>query len=136
MRRLARQVQAPPLRQWQARPSYAAAGLLVLFLFVGGALEAVQRMRTGGGRQQLTGNAVRAFAFAGFPQWAKANPERTCPTSLTELTPWMTSTDTIDIWGSPYQWSCFRWQGGWRLRAWSLGEDQLLGTPDDVWSDR
>jgi hypothetical protein len=135
MRRLTPEVQSPRLRPWHARTPYAVAGLLILMMSFGVALEVVQRNRRGGSRQQLTETEIRDFANA-FPQWAKANPERTCPADLVELAPWTGHRDSLDIWGSQYQWACFRWGSGWRLNAWSLGEDQILGTPDDVWTLR
>ena len=135
MRGFGRQVQQPRLRPWQARTPYAVAGLVILFMVLGAALESIQRFRKAGSRQQITEDTVRGFVDA-FSGWASANPERTCPTRLAELLPWTTRTQTRDIWESEYQWSCFRTRDGWRLRAWSLGEDQLIGTPDDIWSDR
>lgn len=133
--KLAPEVRSPRMRAWHARPPYAIAGLIIAVMAFAVALEACQNFRRSGSRQSVAESVIRGFIDA-FPEWQKANPERTCPNSLADLAPWTGHRGTIDVWESPYQWACFRWGDGWRLNAWSLGEDHILGTPDDVWTLR
>ena len=97
---------------------------------------------TGGTRSGLLGyhalsrgdialREAKQYAYDAYPSWAAAHPDHDCPSSLGELTDYMNQKGELDPWGRPFQFGCDR--GLW-VR--SLGEDGVLGTEDDVRSDR
>jgi hypothetical protein len=76
---------------------------------------------------QLT---VNKYVREAYPQWA-ATRVRLCPDKLIALNEFMNAKDTRDPWGEHYRMLCDE-RGG--LVVYSMGEDQRLGTSDDVWS--
>ncbi len=96
-------------------------------------VEGPRRMTTfGGSKVDVARLTVTKYALEAYPQWALAHPDRTCPVSLVELNAWMNTKDIRDPYGTDYQWSCGTYAGRTQLHVWSVGEDQLLGSADDI----
>jgi hypothetical protein len=74
---------------------------------------------------------VKRFATEAYPQWLAAHPAETCPRSLDELNEFTDSKDGLDPWGSRYVMWCIP---NGPFLVWSRGEDQRVGTPDDIHS--
>lgn len=90
----------------------------------------------GGSKVDIAELTVKKYAFEAYPQWASAHPAHTCPTSLADLNEYMDNKDIRDPYGSDYQWSCGTYAGSTILNVWSLGEDQILGSGDDIRSSQ
>jgi len=59
-----------------------------------------------GSKVKTTKLEVRKFAFSAYTQWLGDHTGKNCPTSLSELTPYMESDTVNDEWGNPLQMSC------------------------------
>lgn len=73
-----------------------------------------------------------AYAHRGYPAWVAANPDRACPARLAELDAYVGRRDTIDPWGTTYQFLCGRQHGVVGLRVRSAGPDRQFDSADDV----
>ena len=73
---------------------------------------------------------VKVIAYELFPQWARSNPERACPKSVSELVTYGENKSIKDPWGHPYLFTC----GEHRIYVVSLGPDGKANTTDDIWS--
>jgi len=78
--------------------------------------------------------AVKKYADEAYPQWAAAHPDRACPETLDELSPFMNSKDTRDPWGQTYRMYCGAKlpAGAAGLAVSSLGPDGTDQTDDDI----
>jgi hypothetical protein len=85
-------------------------------------------------RQSETKLKLQLYAFAAFPNWAAAHPDRTCPDRLEELNEYMDASDTSDAWGRPIKMLCGASlpAGSKGIGVVSMGEDGKEGTDDDI----
>ena len=79
---------------------------------------------------------VKRFAYEAYPAWARAHPEKACPTKVDELIEYATPSTRDDPWGNPYYMLC-----GTKLppsargiAIYSFGADGEDDTADDVLS--
>lgn len=78
---------------------------------------------------------AKKYAYEAYPSWRAMHPERTCPATLLELNEYMNNKDDLDPWGSHYRMYCGNDEGGRpMIVVYSLGEDSLAHSADDVWS--
>jgi general secretion pathway protein G len=78
---------------------------------------------------------VMKYANEAFPTWAAQQAGKDCPDSLTELNPYMNSSDARDAWGNPLALRCgARLPPGIRggIAVSSAGPDGEEGTDDDI----
>jgi hypothetical protein len=73
---------------------------------------------------------VTQYANNAYPAWAVDHPGQACPSSVSELDPYMDRTAHRDPWGRNYVFTC----GGGKLYVVSLGMDGRSNTADDIWS--
>lgn len=105
---------------------------LVMGLLVGPKVMAMFRSSKG----KTTAIQLHMLAFDAYPQWASSHPEKGCPDKLEELTAFMNQPDIKDAWGTPLVMRCGS-SAPAEARGFgveSAGEDQKMGTPDDLHS--
>jgi hypothetical protein len=82
----------------------------------------------------LTRMATKDYADSAFMMWRRNHPDEPCPSTLGELNEYTNRKpkngrpDISDSWGNDLRMQCDE-RG---LRVWSLGEDSLYGTSDDI----
>ncbi len=83
---------------------------------------------------------VASLAHELFPRWALEHPGRACPRSVHEMlrTVDRCEDDAIDPWGYRYEVLCVRSAPQPLVGVYSVGEDGLAGTADDIksWNHR
>jgi hypothetical protein len=111
-------------------------GNLIIGAFVVGVMASPhcspRRMGYGESRVDIAKLTVQKFANEAYPQWHRAHGAD-CPRSLYELTEFMDRVTTLDPWGRPYRLACSN-DSSWRspIRVWSIGEDGIPNTFDDL----
>lgn len=86
-------------------------------------------------KQTIARATVFTFAAEAYPAWRADSGPVVCPHSLDALLPFMNDRSNMDPWGTPYRYRCeLHGNGSATLRVWSLGEDRIASTEDDVWS--
>ncbi len=114
----------------------ASVGLATVVVLSGLSQMRAGRMRCcGETKQQIARSTIYKYAFEAYPSWSAANPTHTCPAKLEVLNEWMNHKDIRDPWGTDYRFRC-RSLTGVTITVISAGEDQELGTADDIRSDR
>ncbi len=83
---------------------------------------------------------VQKYAFEAYPEWAAAHPDKSCPASLADMSPYMAKDTGQDLgkdpWGHAYKMYCGANvpAGARGLAVTSSGPDGKDGTPDDIQS--
>lgn len=85
-------------------------------------------------KQDIAEIAVKKLAYEGYPAWASAHPDKTCPGGVAELTEYAGTKSIKDPWGSDYRMFCGANlpAGAKGVAVISLGEDGKEGTVDDI----
>jgi prepilin-type N-terminal cleavage/methylation domain-containing protein len=85
-------------------------------------------------RRQLAEIAVKKYVFEAYPAWVALHPDKDCPATLEELSPFTNGKSTHDPWGGTYTMYC-----GANLPAGvsgfavsSPGRDRKHDTSDDI----
>ena len=93
-------------------------------------------------KAEVTQRMIRAYVARAYPAWRAAQSpalgmakRSVCPRDLAELEPFVTF-GTRDAWGTPFVMHCATHADVAMLIVRSAGEDCVLGTADDQWSDR
>lgn len=111
----------------------AMIGLIGFLALTAVVVEGPRRMCSfGSSKVEIAQRTVKKYAFEAYPRWRLGQPDRSCPASLVELNDYMNNKDIRDPYGAEYQWSCGTYAGRTKLNVWSLGEDQILGSSDDI----
>ena len=111
-------------------------GKLVVGSFVVGIMASPfvgrRRMRGcfGDSKVDIAKLTVQKFANEAFPQWRRIYGDR-CPHSVYELTEFMDRNETRDPWNQPYRLRCTN-DSRFPLIVWSIGEDSIPNTGDDI----
>jgi len=79
---------------------------------------------------QLSGNTVDTYAHEAYARWSMNDPEKRCPTDLSELSRYTDVLDGRDAWGHSLQMVCPAPDG--RFGVLSLGPDGKQDTTDDI----
>jgi hypothetical protein len=111
-----------------ARSIFAAT--LVTLLYVGVVEHKRHTMCFGETKGEIAKLVAVKYAHEAFPQWQRDHPDRECPSSLRDLSPYMDRVELKDPWGAAYVVTC----GTGKLYVMSLGEDGRSNTADDIWS--
>jgi len=98
-----------------------------------GAIDAARAFMVDAARADAL-DATRAYALEAYPAWVAANPTRECPARLAELNTYVGRADTLDPWGTTYQFLCGHQHGVVGLRVRSAGPDRQFDTGDDIGS--
>ena len=109
---------------------WSALGIMIALVI--GLVVGPRRIHTcGHSKSDIASLTVHKYALEAYPEFRAANPERSCPTSLSELNAWMNSKDIRDPWGTNYWLTC----SANGIIVGSAGEDGRFDTDDDVWSN-
>ena len=77
---------------------------------------------------------VQRYANEAYPMWARNQPDKACPASLSELNDELGRMGTLDPWGNPYKMMCGADlpPGAHGIAVMSPGPDGKEGTADDI----
>ena len=103
---------------------------LVMALLIGPRVMAM----FGESKTELAKIEARKLAMEAYPQWSIANPSKSCPADLSELSKYMNKKEINDPWGKPYVMMCGdKAPAGVKgMGVMSMGEDGKANTGDDI----
>ncbi len=72
------------------------------------------------------------FAYSAYTQWKSDNPGKDCPSSLSDLYPYVNKREDKDPWGQPYILVCGEQAPATGFGVMSKGPDKKKGGGDDI----